>query len=55
MKVWVLVIDEQVCGVFKNAEALDNLYNTFDQKDSTGYFGTFLLDWEISVTESELS
>ena len=81
MKVWVLIIDTEVCGVFKNAEdafksakvelhdhacdynypitdyaeALDNLYNTFDQKDSTGYFGTFLLDWEISVTESELS
>ena len=81
MKVWVLIIDEQICGVFKNAEdafksakinlhdhacdyncpitdyapALDDLYDTFDNKDSTGFFGTALLDWEISVTESELS
>ena len=81
MKVWVLIIDEQVCGVFKNAEdafksakielydhacdysymvadyapALDDLYDTFNNRESTGYFGTSLLDWEISVTESELS
>lgn len=81
MKVWVLIIDEQVCGVFKNAEdafksakvelhdhacdynypiadyatALDDLYDTFNERESTGFFGTSLLDWEISVTESELS
>lgn len=81
MKVWVLIIDDEVYGVFKNAqkanekalaelyhhacdynypstdykEAFDDLVDTFNRRESSGFFGTSLLDWEISVVESELS
>lgn len=81
MKVWVLIIDSEVFGVFKNAEdaleeakirlydhaclynyshtdyqeALDTLIRFFNERNTYGFFGTALLDWDISVTESELS
>lgn len=81
MKVWVLIIDGEVFGVFKDAEkaleeaksrlydhaclydypltdyqeALDTLVRFFNERETYGFFGTCLLDWEISVTESELS
>ena len=81
MKVWVLIIDDEICGVFKNAEdalesakinlydhacsynypltdyneALNTLMRFFNERETYGFFGTALLDWDISVTESELS
>ena len=81
MKVWVLIIDGEVFGVFKNAEdaleeaktrlyvhvcdynyslneykeALDTLGKFFNERGTYGFFGTALLDWDISITESELN
>lgn len=81
MKVWVLMVDSEIWGVFKNAEkalekaktelyhhacvydyppdeyeeARNTLIKFFNERETYGFFGTCFLDWEISITESELN